>query len=192
MNKRRTYLINKKYQWKFISAFIGVSLLGIVSTVTAMYILLKERVEENLYRSHMKITDTTDIMLPVAVKINLMFFLLGVLVIALLSYYYSSRMDRLINGMTGVLEKFGEGRLDFDAGVEEEDFPGLGRHLDKMVKNNNMRISEIKQLSEELAEALSAIRPGGNKTLPEAADDLRGKAARLDGALGYYVTGQDH
>lgn len=186
MNRRKIYLINKKYQWKFIAAFIGVSLLGIISTVSFMYYFLKERIEENLYRSHIKVFDTGDIILPVAVKINLLFFLLGVFVIALLSYYYSRRMSRLVNGMVDVLDKFGEGRLDFDASVEEEDFPGLGQHLGEMIESNNKRISEIKKCADELSVALSAIPSGDRESLARAADGLREKAARLDGALGSY------
>ncbi len=188
MNKRKIYLINKKYQWKFIAVFIGVSLLGIASTVSAMYYFLKMRVEENLYRSHMKLLDTTDIMLPVTVKINILFFLLGVFIVALLSYYYSRRMGRMVNGLVEVLDKFGEGRLDFDARMEEEDFPGLGRHLADMVENNNKRISKIKKLSDELSDALVAIRPGGSVLL---SDEIMEKAARLDDALGVYATGQN-
>lgn len=186
MVRRKIYLINKKYQWKFIAVFIGVSLLGIISTVSAMYYFLKIRVEENLYRTHMKILDSTEIMVPVTVKIDILFFLLGVLVIALLSYHYSRRMGRLANGMVDVLDKFGEGRLDFDAGVGEEDFPGLGRHLGEMIENNNKRLSEINKCADELSVALTAIPAGDRESLARAADGLKEKAARLNGALGFY------
>jgi methyl-accepting chemotaxis protein len=188
MNRRRIYLINKKYQWKFIAAFIGVSLLGIISTVSAMYYFLKQRIEENLYRSHIKISDTGDIILPVTVKVNILFFLLGVFVIALLSYYYSRRMGRLVNGMVEVLDRFGEGRLDFDASLEEEDFPGLGRHLGKMIESNNKHLSEIKKCADELSVALSAIPAGDRESLARAADGLKEKVACLEDALGFYST----
>lgn len=157
-NRRRKYFINKYYQGRFMAAYVGAAVLGIAVTaaVTMRFIFLG--IEAKLFSSHLDVSNTTDIVLPVAVKINLLFFMLGVMVIGLLGVYYSRKADRLANGMLDWLDGFGKGRLDTESGIGlDHEFPNLDDSLNGMASSSRERALEMRKLVQEIDEAIAKL-----------------------------------
>ncbi len=195
-NRRRKYFINKGYQGRFIASFITMSLSGVILTISAMFYYTHKGIEENLYRSHMKISSTSEIVVPVTVKVSLLFFLLGLIVIGLLALYYEKKARRLVRDMLDGLEKLKEGRLDFEVRLGAEmEFPGLEASLNNMVALNRARLSEMKATVggiTETLELLSAAAKEGVKGKVAAISELNEKLARLEKMLDNCKLGGGH
>jgi len=161
-NRRRKYFINRHYQGRFMAAFIGASVIGVAMTALATVRFVSLGIDAKLFSSHFNISNTTDIVLPVAVKVNLIFFILCVIMIGLLGVYYSRKADRLASGMLEWLEEFGKGRLDAEAviGLEHE-FPNLDDSLNGMAASARKRALEIRKLAQEIDEAIARLETTG-------------------------------
>lgn len=157
-NKRRNYLINKRYQGRFIGLFMAVCITGVAVTTATMLYYIHVGLESKLYRTHIDISSTGDVVLPVALQVNLAFFLLGVFVIALLSMHYDRKADRMALGMVEGLRKLKDGQLDFQVEVGHKDeFPRLEESLNHMIRANRERLAEVARAVEKVEEAAGPL-----------------------------------
>ncbi|MHB8174600.1 MAG: hypothetical protein ACYDFU_09110 [Nitrospirota bacterium] len=189
-NRRKIYIVNRRYQWRFIAAFIGVSVIGIIAAVSVMLHSIHAGMEENLYRSHLKVSSTGQILLPILLKVNLPFFILGIIVIASISLYYSLKADNLIRNMTASLRELKKGNLDLKFGIgQEREFPNLESSFNNMIASNKSNISRLKIRSLELEDALKkfeGIKASEIDQKKDALRELREKAVALDEALSVF------
>ena len=156
-NRRRIYLINKKYQFRFIAAFLLLSVLGIAASSAIINYLVNDGIQENLYRSHLRISHMGQIAFPVTAKIDIIFFILGAAALMLLSFYYSRKTERLEDIMAGGLKAMKEGRLGFRFEIgQEQEFPGLEKGMNRMLDTLRERALKYKRASEDIEKCLDA------------------------------------
>ncbi len=154
-NRRRIYIVNKKYQFTFISAFILLSIAGVAASSLVINYLVKAGIRENLYRSHLRISHMGQIAFPVTVKIDLIFFTLGAAALTALSLYYYKKNQRLESSMIEGLKRIKEGSLDFDfeIGLRQE-FPGLEKGMNLMLEALRERARKYRRASGEIEKCL--------------------------------------
>lgn len=141
---RRQYIINKRYQGRFIGLYVAVCALGIIATASTMLYYIHHGLDSRLYRTHLDIASTADVILPAALQVNALFFLLGVFVLGGLSKHYDRKADRIAEGLSAGMRKLRDGHLDFQVKVGHEDeFPDLERLMNGMIDANRARVSEV-------------------------------------------------
>ena len=174
-NLRRKFFINWRYQGKFMAAFVGVVHLGIAASTFVMLYVTRQALEQSLYHSHIKASSTLDIILPLAEKVNIVFFLLCLAVVAMLTWWYSRKLDRLESGLVSSVQKFREGRLGTTTSIGfEDEFPDLDHLYNDMSSANRERFDMIARTAREIEDSLAAGVTGPG---------LKDKIARLSEAL---------
>lgn len=161
-SRRKKYFINRHYQGRFMAAYVGAAVLGMALTSAVMMRFIFLGIEDKLFTSHMDVSNTMDIVLPVAVKINLLFFMLGVMFIGLLGVHYSRKADRLTRGMLEWLDGFGKGSLDTEACIGfDHEFPNLDDSLNGMASSSRERVLEMRKLVQEIDDAIAKVGSPG-------------------------------
>ena len=82
--KRRIYLIDRKFQLKFIRWFLFAALLVAVAVGGAAYQILNHITEQYLYSPHIPFDRSGDILRPALLRINLVFFIILIIITAVL------------------------------------------------------------------------------------------------------------
>lgn len=174
-NRRRIYLINKKYQFRFIAAFLFLSVLGIAASSAIIHYLVNAGIQENLYRSHLKIFSIGQIALPATVKIDIIFFVLGAAALMLLSFYYSRKTMRLEATMVEGLKAMKEGRLAFRFEIgQQQEFPGLEKGMNQMLDALEERARGYRRASVEIEKCLGTPVLQPERLEAAARDILKG------------------
>jgi len=193
-NRRRKYFINKRYQGRFIAVFVGVPAVGIAVAIAAMSHYINAAIEDNMFRSHIRAASTGEIILPVAVKVGLVLFVLGVFVIGMLALYYSMKAGRVVEGMLNAVRRLGAGSLDFEVNIGQgHEFPGLERSFREMLAANRERVEGIKKAASELDDMVRSIESlgeGGLKDGTAQVTELNVRALNLEKAVGAYTLGR--
>ncbi|MBI5190726.1 MAG: hypothetical protein HZA22_08630 [Nitrospirae bacterium] len=185
--KRRNYLINRKYQGRFIGLYMAVYILGMAAAAATMVYYVYSGLESRLYRTHLDISSTGDVMLPVALQVNLAFFILSVCMIGYLSMRYSRKADRMARDMASGMRKLRDGHLDFRMELGNEDeFPGLERTMNEMIEANRARLADVARAvakAEAAARELERADGADMEALGAAARRMRLRTAALRKSL---------
>src|SRR3989337_3318721 len=104
--RRRNYFIKKGLQSKFIFGFSLTVVVGFLVSWAFVYYTIDKRLSEELYRSHIKIETTGEIISGVLLKINLIavpFLILSAIAVGVF----------IVRNITGPLRDFKEALEDF-------------------------------------------------------------------------------
>lgn len=106
INKRRNYFINKTLQSRFIFGFTLKVVLGFLASWYIVYYLVDKKLSEAIYRSHINIGSTGEIIGDILLKVNLVAVPILVLAAIVLG-------EVMLKKITGPLKKFKEALEDF-------------------------------------------------------------------------------
>jgi hypothetical protein len=191
MGKRRQYIIKKEFQYPFIAAFSMVCIAGIAMAVAAMHHTMGMGLEHGMYRGHIPVTGTAQIVVPIAVKTNLLFVLAGAVVLGFVSYYFGRKTQLMVDGFKEGLEMLRDGRFDFVFDDEDSShyFPELEAAFNTMVVDNRARLHDMKAIADGLDIPLGALRATKGAEMEPAAkaiDELCSGVEELSSAMGRF------
>jgi uncharacterized paraquat-inducible protein A len=84
--RRRIFYIDRVFQKKLMLLFLGLNLAVVAANIAYYFIHLKGAVEENMFRSHIVISNVTDVMAGNVIRFNL---LLAVVCLLLVLVFYT-------------------------------------------------------------------------------------------------------
>jgi len=190
MNRRRHYIVNRRYQFKYIGAFVTVAALSAVLSGAIMVHQLDRQVEEYIQRQTVEIARTGEIVLPIAFKVSFGVFAIEFIALALMTLFYFRKTSNLALRLQSAIGRFKDGELSasclFDCG---RDFDTVEAAFNDMVKANHERLTEAKSAAEGVAGAVNALMDGGAGQLTAVnVRELRACIEKLDLALSDYKT----
>ncbi len=183
---RRTYLVNRVFQVRFIMEIIAVVLISTMLAAVSFYLLADWELSSTFFSVHREVQDIRLVLLPAVALTALVIF--G-LVAGLCIYIVLRETNRLAGPLYRFeqnVRKMAEGRFDLITRLREGDeLQGLADALDAMAKGvggaagrARDAIALLRVRVEELA-AGAALAPG-------EADTLRQRIAELEQAVGFF------
>ncbi|MCL4873518.1 hypothetical protein KJ039_05505 [bacterium] len=91
--RRRNYFIDGKLQSRFAAAFAGTVLLGLLLNLLAAYFLIDRELGQGLYKIHIKIRTTSEIAVPVLLKLGAVTVSAVLSVSAVVGYFVLRRIE---------------------------------------------------------------------------------------------------
>lgn len=163
--KRRNYFIKKGLQSKFIFGFTLKVVLGFLASWLFVYYTVDKRLSEALYRSHITIGSTGEIIGDILLKVNLFAVPLLLLSAVGVGIY-------LVRHVTAPLWKFKEALEDFGRAdltqktFFKDDFPELSKSYNTMIENYSTVLSSVKGKGDELEKLIEELdRIAGSNTI---------------------------
>lgn len=170
--RRRIYLIDRKFQWEFIFGFVFILILftAIVYIFSGVYYYLKYQVGGAIFNDYLliirkgetlKVTNVFKIMIPI------LSWTCGLFIVFICVYglFFTHKISGPIYRVKKALELIGKGKLDFQMNLRKKDkfqeltnyvnnlINSLGSSLYGLKKNNDSLIKELKELSTNLSKA---------------------------------------
>lgn len=172
-NKRKIYFIKKDFQSRFILRFVAVATAWAAVMVVLYAYLAERRLGRLRFSSHIDITTTSELLLPVTVGVSVV----SLLVFAgILAYTFHSLWKRLSPPLASIkkdLARIAGGELTGEIILRENDeFQDLAVDLDGMRKELRGKILLIKEPLQALrasAAELSGSVARGNPSLTHTA-----------------------
>lgn len=183
--RRRRYVINKRFQYRLIASFVGTALLAfVVSTATILYDI-NTQIEARLQSTNIDISNTGEIILPVAVKTSATVTAVYVLVLFAMVVYYAVYMRGIVSVLDGGLEKFRKGELSFGLDMgQSSDFGAIVSEFNEMLLVNKERVDGLNSAAADLETELARLTESGQAE--EIIRSARKKLDRMNGILSGY------
>ncbi|MBI4681054.1 MAG: methyl-accepting chemotaxis protein [Nitrospirae bacterium] len=162
--RRRNYFIKKRLQSRFIFGFSLIVVLGFLASWLFVYYTVDKRLSEELYRSHIKIETTEEIISGVLLKINLIAIPLLILSAVAVGEFIIDKVTGPIRNFKEALEDFG--RADLTPKTLKDIPPELSMLYNTMVDNFSKTLRSIKRKEDELEKIIEELeRIAGGKTI---------------------------
>lgn len=175
--RRRQIYVNRPFQSRFIALFAGIAAAGLAASGTVLYYLLRARIEDSLFRSHLVVTTTGDLLLRPLLAVNgtavVLILLAGAIAAVVISRRIFGPLASVVDGVAR-LTRGGSVPVRGRPGVPDAFGTGLGQEIDalwaRLGKDRRTIEASLKELDALLDEMEN--RPGSR---PEAAvlADLR-------------------
>lgn len=190
VRRRRQIYVNRPFQSRFIALFGGIAAAGLAVSGTVLYYLLRARIEDSLFRSHLDVTTTGQMLLPPLLAVNGAAVVLILLAGALAAVIISRRIfgplatvaDR-VAGLTRGESGFVRGRPDvpdvFGTGLRRE-IDAVWTRLGRDKRTIEASLKELEALLDEMEN-----RPGGRPGAAILADFRRARSSLSQVAEGY-------
>ncbi len=145
--RRRIFYIDKIFQKKLMVLFLGVNAVIVAANIIYYLTHLKDRLEANMFRSHISISNLNELLAGDVIRFNLLLAVVcGLLVLA----FYSFVRLRL-NGFFGKLQRLLASRRKYTGNPEpmeiSREFYDIDRVMGEFILNIDSRLAdENKQL----------------------------------------------
>ena len=170
--RRRNFFINKRLQGKFIAGFSLTVFLGLAANLLASYFLIDRELNEELYKIHIKIGTTSDIAVPILLKLSAITIPSILAVSALIGFLLTRRIELPLQQFRGVIQSRSRG--DFSKGLSKNmpgelpaAFNGMSRSLEavfgslkksaSILDKESQRLGKPEAARAEIESALEAI-----------------------------------
>ena len=128
--KRRNYLVKKGLQGRFILGFSILVLLGLLINVSTAYFLIDRELAEALFRVHLKIKSTSEIIWPVLWKMAAVVVPAGLAAAGALGYYLTRNIEMPLLSLLGGVRGIASG--DMATRLRKVEFEGIPEAFNKM------------------------------------------------------------
>ena len=91
--RRRNYLINRRLQSRFIAGFSAAVLLGFLANLLVAYFLIDRELSQELYKIHIKIRTTSEIAVPILLKLSAVTVSTILVLSAVIGYFLTRRLE---------------------------------------------------------------------------------------------------
>ncbi|HEX9859557.1 MAG TPA: hypothetical protein VGB23_00015 [Nitrospirota bacterium] len=195
MNKhgrRRGYLINRRYQLKYVMSFVGIALVALLTSTVLILDDITRQIDEYIARPAVDISSTGDIVLPVVLRVSIGVTLGYLLVLAVATLYYMSRTKKLVGSIGEGIRRFRQGELGFQFRVSEcSDFGKTEDALNAMLAANRERVAGLRSMAEDIDRELAGLdgMDAGEVARDGRLRPVEGMLDKLDGMLSHYRVG---
>lgn len=123
--RRRNYFIKKRLQSRFILIFPLPVVAGFLLYWFAVYYILDKGLAEELYRSHIKVRTTGEVVLPLLWKLNIVTMPVIILAAGIVGYFFLRRIELPLSTFRKVAKALEEGDFTqrLSKGDSLEDLP---------------------------------------------------------------------
>jgi methyl-accepting chemotaxis protein len=153
--KRRKYIVDKAFQWKFVLGFIVVSLIGNGVSTSLFILFARKKLEELQWSIHVTAQTTGEIIQPLFFKFNLMNFAFVLVLLLIISVWMLRKMNGPLYRITKDLKSIEEGDLSFSITLRRKDeFKYVAEALNGMLSTFRDKFTEFKNRYKDISKNL--------------------------------------
>ena len=150
--KRRKYIVDKRFQGKFILFFVIISSISsIIATVVFNHIALK-RLESIMWSAHISVKTTDEVIGSLFIYVNIIAFLVVSFLLILTGIWMVRKTSGFLYVLSKNIMRVANGDLSVSIGLRQKDeFNDVVSSLNDMIKKLRERFSDIKQRYGEIS-----------------------------------------
>ena len=178
--KRRKYIVDKRFQGKFILFFVIISSISsIIATVVFNHIALK-RLESIMWSAHISVKTTDEVIGSLFIYVNIIAFLVVSFLLILTGIWMVRKTSDFLHVISKNIMRVANGDLSVSIGFRQKDeFNDVVSSLNDMIKKLRERFSDIKQRYGEISTYIRDIERTYAKDTPER-EDIQKVLKRLE------------
>jgi len=155
---RRQYFIRKGPQGRFVFGLALIVTVGLIINVLAAYFLIDHRLSARLYKIHLQVGSTLDIIWPVIWKLSLVSAFFVAITGVALGYYLMRSLDIALLSYLKSMRMAGEdGNLTVRALDAHHDLPALGESFNMGMRLLDERFGRVKRGVSEIDASMKGI-----------------------------------
>jgi len=120
-NRRRNYLIDRRFQARFVLRFCALAVAGALITGIVLYLLSKDTVTTAFVNSRLSIVSTADYILPLIIGASLASVVVVGIATAIVVVFLSHRIAGPLFNIERSLKNIGEGDLSSEVTLRSDD-----------------------------------------------------------------------
>ena len=178
--KRRKYIVDKRFQGKFILFFVIISSISsIIATVVFNHIALK-RLESIMWSAHISVKTTDEVIGSLFIYVNIIAFLVVSFLLILTGIWMVRKTSDFLHVISKNIMRVANGDLSVSIDLRQKDeFNDVVSSLNDMIKKLRERFSDIKQRYGEISTYIRDIERTYAKDTPER-EDIQKVLKRLE------------
>ena len=159
--RRRNFFINKRLQGKFIAGFSLTVFLGLAANLLVSYFLIDRELNEELYKIHIKIRTTSEIAVPILLKLSAVTIPAILAASAVIGFFLTRRIEMPLLQFKDVIQSRSRGDFSKDLsknmpGELPAAFNGMSRSLEAVFSSLKKSASILDKESGRLAKPEAA------------------------------------
>jgi hypothetical protein len=141
--RRRIFYIDRIFQKKLLLIFLGLNAAVVAANILYYLIYLKGAVEDNLYRSHIVISNINEVIAGEVINFNIMLAIISFILVVVFYSYTRLRLKSFFDKVKRMLLSRCEGRVDeaYTAGIPRE-FHEIDRVLGEFIARTDKELAE--------------------------------------------------
>lgn len=178
--KRRKYIVDKRFQGKFILFFVIISSISsIIATVVFNHIALK-RLESIMWSAHISVKTTDEVIGSLFIYVNIIAFLVVSFLLILTGIWMVRKTSDFLYVISKNIMRVANGDLSVSIDFRQKDeFNDVVSSLNDMIKKLKERFFNIKQQYGEISAYIRDIERTYAKDTPER-EDIQKVLKRLE------------
>jgi methyl-accepting chemotaxis protein len=180
-DRRRIHFIKKGFQAALIVIFVAVAALSVMGAAVALDLQVREALRASMYRSHIPLESTGEVIFPRVVRVVAVVFAVFLLAVSALTLLVLNRVGREFRTLERAMARLGNG--DLSASVDGARWiPDLARLFNDATAALRNRTARTIEGTRDCRKALDLLHAesAGEPPAPATRAMLRRAAAGLD------------
>jgi methyl-accepting chemotaxis protein len=149
--RRKNYFTKKGFQTRFMVRFLGLLITASAISGYIMYLLINKDVEDAFYSSHVNLSSTGQLLLPILVKVNAWILAVVLVAAAAIIFLVSRNLEGPMARLGKTAERIGRGDLSGNFRLRDSDeLKSLAGSFDKMTGQLRERFSELRRQADAI------------------------------------------
>jgi methyl-accepting chemotaxis protein len=184
--RRRNYIVNKKMQLRYSLLFLVVSLVGSILSVALFNILAVRRLESLMWKSHLNLQSTGEVIRPLALYVNIADFLFVLVLLILIASWMMKKTSGPLFRIANDIDQIASGDLSRNIVLRRKDeFQDVADDLNDMTGQLRQSFAGIKEDYARVAESVSDLKKAveSGKDIVEAVQKIESQISALENRI---------
>lgn len=188
--KRKSYLIDKKFQGRFIARLSALVLIGGILTIAILYLFGAQSKTVAIQDSRVVARSTADFILPLLIQTVITVTILVGVTAALLTLFMSHKISGPLYRFKKVIEALEKGDFSSEFSIRSTDqLSSLADEINSMIRNTKKEVLELKNSAVSLKIKLdSLVENDLSENKRSILAELKKLSEELDRAARYFKT----
>jgi methyl-accepting chemotaxis protein len=172
--RRRRFFISAGLQGRFVAGLAIITAAGLVLNLAASYFLIDRRLEARLYKIHLQVNSTLDIIWPAVWKLSLVSAFLIALGGVVLAFFLARRLEAGLSPFLAAMKRAGEGDLTTRVGVQRGGLEGLETAFNSAIDFFRQRFQRVQGAAVRMRGTMNELKiMAGPTGAPLERDEIR-------------------
>jgi len=188
--RRRNYLIDKKFQGKFIVKFSALVFIGGMLTIALLYLLGAQSKTVAIQNSRVVAKTTADFILPLLIQTVIAVTILVGITAGILTLLISHKISGPLYRFRKVIEQLEQGDFSSEFNIRSTDqLRSLADEINSMIRNTKQEVSALKNSVVSLKQKLNSLSENDlSENKRSTLTELKKLTEELDKAVRYFKT----
>ncbi len=172
--RRRRFFISAGLQGRFVAGLAIITAAGLVLNLAASYFLIDRRLEARLYKIHLQVNSTLDIIWPAVWKLSLVSAFIIALGGVVLAFFLTRRLESGLSPILAAMKRVGQGDLTTRVGVQRGGLEGLTIAFNSAVEFFCKRFQRVQAAAVRMRGTMNELKiVAGPRGAPLERDEIR-------------------